>query len=144
MTNPKQNKELLGKGIRSLLQNIDADLKTTTDMLFSASAGLITDRFILKVSNVLTGTEDPIEQKGTLSIYSANGFINIQPISDEWDGKQGSVRVMDLSGKSISDLQNTEFSRNSLTQIAAPKAGGLYVVEVRSGVKRFVGKVVIR
>ena len=33
MTNPKQNKELLGRGIRSLLQNIDADLKTTTGSL---------------------------------------------------------------------------------------------------------------
>ncbi|HQZ49346.1 MAG TPA: ParB/RepB/Spo0J family partition protein [Chitinophagaceae bacterium] len=35
MTSPKQNKELLGKGIRSLLQNIDADLKTTTGALKS-------------------------------------------------------------------------------------------------------------
>lgn len=33
MTTPKQNKDLLGKGIRSLLQNIDADLKTTTGNL---------------------------------------------------------------------------------------------------------------
>jgi ParB family transcriptional regulator, chromosome partitioning protein len=33
MTSPKQNKELLGKGIRSLLQNIDADLKTTSGTL---------------------------------------------------------------------------------------------------------------
>ncbi|MEP6700431.1 MAG: ParB/RepB/Spo0J family partition protein [Bacteroidota bacterium] len=33
MTNPRQNKELLGKGIRSLLQNIDADLKTTAGSL---------------------------------------------------------------------------------------------------------------
>ena len=33
MTNPKQNKELLGKGIRSLLQSIDADLKTSTGAL---------------------------------------------------------------------------------------------------------------
>ncbi|MEX6686647.1 ParB/RepB/Spo0J family partition protein [Danxiaibacter flavus] len=33
MSAPKQNKELLGKGIRSLLQNIDADLKTTTGNL---------------------------------------------------------------------------------------------------------------
>ena len=30
MTNPKQNKEALGKGIRSLLQSIDADLKTSS------------------------------------------------------------------------------------------------------------------
>jgi ParB family chromosome partitioning protein len=35
MTTPKQNKELLGKGIRSLLQNIDADLKTTSGSLKS-------------------------------------------------------------------------------------------------------------
>ncbi len=35
MTNPKQNKELLGKGIRSLLQNIDADLKTNAGALKS-------------------------------------------------------------------------------------------------------------
>ena len=33
MTNPKQNKELLGKGIRSLLQSIDSDLKTNTGQL---------------------------------------------------------------------------------------------------------------
>lgn len=33
MTTPKQNKESLGKGIRSLLQSIDADLKTSTGAL---------------------------------------------------------------------------------------------------------------
>ncbi|HUR65933.1 MAG TPA: ParB/RepB/Spo0J family partition protein [Chitinophagaceae bacterium] len=33
MSTPKQNKDLLGKGIRSLLQSIDADLKTTTGQL---------------------------------------------------------------------------------------------------------------
>jgi ParB family chromosome partitioning protein len=36
MTAPKQNKDLMGKGIRSLLQNIDADLKTTTGNLKEA------------------------------------------------------------------------------------------------------------
>lgn len=33
MTNPKQNKEALGKGIRSLLQSIDTDLKTSSGHL---------------------------------------------------------------------------------------------------------------
>lgn len=33
MSTPKQNKDLLGKGIRSLLQSIDADLKTQTGEL---------------------------------------------------------------------------------------------------------------
>ena len=30
MSSPKQNKDALGKGIRSLLQSIDSDLKTGT------------------------------------------------------------------------------------------------------------------
>ena len=33
MTSSKQNKDSLGKGIRSLLQSIDSDLKTTTGTL---------------------------------------------------------------------------------------------------------------
>jgi ParB family chromosome partitioning protein len=33
MTNPKQNKDALGKGIRSLLQSIDTDLKTSSGHL---------------------------------------------------------------------------------------------------------------
>ncbi|RZJ32832.1 MAG: chromosome partitioning protein ParB, partial [Flavobacterium sp.] len=33
MTAPKQNKDALGKGIRSLLQNIDSDLKNTAGSL---------------------------------------------------------------------------------------------------------------
>lgn len=33
MTTPKQNKDLIGKGLRSLLQNIDQDLKTTAGSL---------------------------------------------------------------------------------------------------------------
>ncbi len=36
MNAPKQNKDALGKGIRSLLQNIDTDLKTTAGTLKSA------------------------------------------------------------------------------------------------------------
>ncbi len=38
MSSPKQSKELLGKGIRSLLQNIDADLRTTASNFPSAAA----------------------------------------------------------------------------------------------------------
>ena len=36
MNTPKQNKEALGKGIRSLLQSIDTDLKTDSGSLKSA------------------------------------------------------------------------------------------------------------
>jgi len=48
MTSPKQNKEALGKGIRSLLQSIDADLKTTTGHLKPAIVEMTTG--ILRIS----------------------------------------------------------------------------------------------
>jgi hypothetical protein len=121
-----------------------ADLKTTPDLIFSSSAGTISDRFVLKITNISTGTEDPVVSKNIFNIYNGNGLINIQTIADEWDGKTGSVRVLDLTGKTVTDLQNTEFRKNSITQVRAPGARGLYVVEIRSGVMHYVGKVVIR
>jgi ParB family chromosome partitioning protein len=44
MNNPKQNKEALGKGIRSLLQSIDADLKTSTGHLKNTVVESVTER----------------------------------------------------------------------------------------------------
>lgn len=51
MTTPKQNKDLLGKGIRSLLQNIDTDLKTTSGNLKTAV-----------VEKAVTSTRIPLDQ----------------------------------------------------------------------------------
>jgi ParB family chromosome partitioning protein len=42
MTNPKQNKDALGKGIRSLLQNIDSDLKNASGNLKQGVAETVT------------------------------------------------------------------------------------------------------
>jgi ParB family chromosome partitioning protein len=47
MTNPKQNKDALGKGIRSLLQNINSDLKTTSGELKSDVAEAV--RAVLRI-----------------------------------------------------------------------------------------------
>ena len=121
-----------------------ANLKTNPVVTFSASAGLIQDRFILKVTNVLTGNEAPVSSKGLFNIYNGEGFINIQTLSDEWAGQQGSVLVLDIAGKTVSDLRNTWFNRNSIIRIPASYAKGLYFVELRSGSKRYIGKVIIR
>jgi ParB family chromosome partitioning protein len=50
MTNPKQNKDLIGKGLRSLLQNIDSDLKNTAGSLKTDVAEQVTqtNRILLK------------------------------------------------------------------------------------------------
>jgi len=121
-----------------------ADLKTTPVLTFSAAAGTIADRFILKVSTIATGTENPVAPKNIFNIYPSDRMINIQTIADEWDAKSGSVKVLDLTGKTVSDMNDAGFSRNSIVQVPATGLKGMYVVEIRSGAKRYVGKVVIR
>jgi hypothetical protein len=121
-----------------------ADLRTVPGLYFSASAGSITDRFVLKVTNILTAIETPTASKNIFNIYQGFDFINIQTLADEWDGKTGSVKVFDLAGKTVSDISNAEFSKNSLLHVQSPSANGIYLVELRSGINRYVGKVVIR
>ena len=51
MTSPKQNsKDLIGKGLRSLLNNIDADLKTTAGSLKTDVVNQVTN-----ISRILIG-----------------------------------------------------------------------------------------
>ncbi len=59
MTTPKQNKELLGKGIRSLLQNIDADLKTTTGSLKSTVIENATGSNRIAISEIEPNPKQP-------------------------------------------------------------------------------------
>jgi hypothetical protein len=91
-----------------------------------------------------TGLEDPVVSQNRFNIYPSIYHINIQPLADEWDGKTGSVTVINITGKTVSTLQKTEFRKNSLIQVNAPAVKGIYIVELKSGVMRYVGKVVIR
>lgn len=59
MTNPKQNKELLGKGIRSLLQNIDADLKTTAGTLKTTVVENATGTVRIPIEEIETNPKQP-------------------------------------------------------------------------------------
>jgi len=94
--------------------------------------------------SVATGLEIHAASSKSFIIYPANNLINIQTLDNEWSGQQGSVRVFNLIGNPVNDLQNVELTRNSLVQIPSPAVKGLYVVEIRSGVRRYVGKVVVR
>jgi ParB family transcriptional regulator, chromosome partitioning protein len=59
MTNPKQNKELLGKGIRSLLQNIDADLKTTSGTLKTNVVETVTATIRIPIGDIEANPKQP-------------------------------------------------------------------------------------
>src|SRR5215212_9410395 len=59
MTTPKQNKDALGKGIRSLLQNIDSDLKNTSGQLKPQAVEAVTSVVRLPLENIETNPKQP-------------------------------------------------------------------------------------
>lgn len=59
MTTPKQNKDALGKGIRSLLQNIDSDLKNTSGNLKPGVAEAVTSIQRIPVDQIETNPRQP-------------------------------------------------------------------------------------
>jgi len=59
MQNPKQNKEALGKGIRSLLQSIDTDLKTSSGNLKSAVVENATGTNRIPIEDIETNPRQP-------------------------------------------------------------------------------------
>lgn len=133
----------------SLIDNVTGfttNLKTNPVLNFSSSAGSFSDRFILRVSNSSTGVEEhwTDREKTAFNIYQGSGFINIQAIDNNWEGKTGSVTVYDLTGKKVREMNETEFSMISPVRIPVPGTRSLYLVEIKSGPDRYTGKVIIR
>jgi len=131
--------------LKDTYTGITYDLKKTPEVSFSTGKGTLSDRFILIISDITTGVQDnPVMTGKPFNVYSAFNFINIQTLADEWDGKSGSVNVFDMTGRSILERNNIEFNKNSVTSVPSPASGGLYLVEIRSGIKRYVGKIIIK
>ena len=59
MTTPKQNKDLIGKGLRSLLQNIDADLKTTAGSLKTDVVDQVTHTSRILLTDIQINPKQP-------------------------------------------------------------------------------------
>ncbi len=85
MTNPKQNKELLGKGIRSLLQNIDADLKNTTGSLKTTVVENATGTNRISINDIEPNPKQPrrdFDEKGLQELAESIKLHDIiQPIT---------------------------------------------------------------
>ena len=120
------------------------NLRRTPALSFTASKGILENRFVIRISNISTEAENISISENIFNIYSSNGLINIEPLSDEWEGKKGSIGLIDMTGRVISSTDNAEFRKNSLIQIPSYGARGIYFVKIRSGVMRYVGKVAVR
>lgn len=85
MTTPKQNKDALGKGIRSLLQSIDTDLKNTTGTLRPQALEAVTGVLRLPLENIETNPRQPRKNFDDQSMQELAHSIKthdiIQPIT---------------------------------------------------------------
>ena len=93
MTTSKQNKEILGKGIRSLLQSIDSDLKTTTGALKTDVIEAATNILRIPLEQILPNPRNPRRDFNETSLQelasSLKQFDIVQPltVSKTSDGK---------------------------------------------------------
>jgi ParB family chromosome partitioning protein len=85
MTSPKQNKDALGKGIRSLLQSIDSDLKNTAGQLKPQAVEAVTGVLRLPVENIETNPKQPrrdFDEQGLQELaHSIQLHDIIQPVT---------------------------------------------------------------
>lgn len=122
------------------------DLLTNSEYSFSAPAGTISDRFTLTVSLIEKAaiTEDNAgPEPSSLKIYSSSGRVCILPQGSGWDGISGKVRIFDITGRMILASNNERFNSGELLEYYPGDAGGLLIVEVTAGPKRYLEKVVL-
>lgn len=85
MTNPKQNKDALGKGIRSLLQNIDSDLKNASGNLKQGVAENVVSVMRIPVDQIEPNPRQPrhdFDEQGLQELASSIKLHDIvQPIT---------------------------------------------------------------
>jgi ParB family chromosome partitioning protein len=85
MMNPKQNKEALGKGIRSLLQSIDTELKTPAGALKPAVIEAVTTIQRIPVNNIEENPKQPRKHFNDKSLKDLADSIRmhdlVQPIT---------------------------------------------------------------
>jgi len=127
-----------------LVQNTVTNLNEIPEYSFTATTGTTTNRFIIRIMSVITKIEEVTKQDKNFSIYSSDNWLNILPLSEAWDGLPSTVKVLDLSGRTVIDLHDAEFRKNSVLQVPSNGLKGMCIVEIRSGAMRYVGKVVMK
>ena len=122
------------------------DLLAYPEYTFTAPAGTIADRFTLTISPVNKSAvtpEEPGQEGSSLKIYSASGKVCILPQGTDWDGISGKVRIFDITGRVLVAENDERFNSGELKEYFMSAAGGLLIVEVTTGPKRYLEKVVL-
>ena len=98
MTNPKQNKDALGKGIRSLLQNIDSDLKNAAGNLKQEVAQTVTAILRIPIEQIEPNPRQPRHDFDEQALEELASSIKlhdiVQPITVSQQTANGKYRLI--------------------------------------------------
>ncbi len=126
------------------------DLLKNPEYSFTASTGTITGRFFLEITPVLKQTvavteeiKTELTEETSLKIWSASGRVCILPQGSGWDGVTGKVRIFDITGRTIFLSDDERFNSGEQMEFGTPGTGGLLIVEVVTGQKRYLEKIVL-
>jgi hypothetical protein len=136
-------KELSGYNVilRDKVTNISVDLKSGGEISFAATEGITEDRFVLAITAIITGISENITTDREFNILFTNGNLNIEPLSETWNGKKGTITIYDLTGRRILQQSDIEWHKGENRQVMVNVLRGLYLVEIRGGTNRYIGKV---
>jgi hypothetical protein len=125
------------------LLGTNIDLNQSPVYSFSTVSGTIRDRFSINIATLETAIPENRLSENAFNIFSRDKMINIQTLGDEWDGKQGNIKIFDMGGRVLGTKENMYFEKGDITSIPFNSQNGFYFVEVKSGVLRYVGKVLV-
>ena len=129
--------------LKDLQAGTSVDLKTNPVIPVNSLKGLVSGRFVIVIS-VTVGIDDVKASERLFNLYQTDDYINIVALSEFWNGKTGSVRIIDLAGRTVSETANLEFSSESPVMVPAPPVTGIYLVEIRSGLMKYTGKIILK
>ena len=125
--------------------NAFVDLHSTNTYNFLSPAGKITDRFEITISSNLTSISEKNTSDMDFRVFAGNGLLNVQPMDETWNGVKGDIKIIDLTGRSLMHSKNNEFHQGHIIQLpVAAIANGVYIIEISSGIRRYIGKVFFR
>lgn len=129
--------------LTDLLTGKTIDLMTVSEYSFSAAAGTITDRFLLTLNANVPEVKKQETTLSSIKIYASGNKICVLPSGNEWNDVRGRVRIFDITGSVILSGSEELFNAGELKEYYPGRSGGMVIVEVFAGGKRYLEKLVM-
>jgi hypothetical protein len=123
--------------------NLTVNLKNTDRYTFSSEAGTFTDRFFLTITNIFTDIPDIIVPDKVFNLFVFNKILNIELLTNEWEGRSSTISIYDLTGRKVLQQNNVEWYKGERKQISLNNLPGIYIVEIKAVKQKFVSRIVI-